>query len=323
VWWLAGAGALAAAAIAVAVVARGPAPVGDRVASTVVRIGGRVALVPSPDAVYTIARSTADEAEVAVVEGTVTARLYPGAAPYRLRMTAEALDAVATGTIFTVGKPRDGRAYTVVHEGHVRVVAPDGAHEVRAGQSWPVTPPSPAITAAAQRLADQPASAAAGAGPAPPLASPAAPEPSAVAPDAPAASTAPVDAASPSAGSASVPLAPHAAPGAASAATTLDDHWQRARRLRGQGHPRDALAELHAMIDRDDAVWSPIAIAEAMRIEASVLGDHAAVVVLGDQFLGRYPAHSLAREVVDMVCRAHRALGDQDLPSACLLGHPP
>jgi hypothetical protein len=111
VWWLAGAGAIAAAAIAVVVaVSPNPAPVRDEVASTVVRIGARVAVLPSADAVYTIVRSTADDAEIAVAEGTVTARLYPGSAPYRLRMTSDALETVATGTIFTVGKPRGGRA---------------------------------------------------------------------------------------------------------------------------------------------------------------------------------------------------------------------
>jgi hypothetical protein len=33
----------------------------------------------------------------------------------------------------------------------------------------------------------------------------------------------------------------------------------------------------------------------------------------------RRPRHALAREVTDMLCRAHRALGETELPSACLL----
>jgi hypothetical protein len=202
---------------------------------------------------------------------------------------------------------------------------------VRAGQSWPVTPPSPAITAAAQRLAHDPLGAGPGGITAGAPGPTTAPDPPAVPRDAsadgqePAASTAPADAA-PSAGSARpTPAAPspRVAPDTGSSGITLDQRWQRARRLRGQGHPRAALAELHELIARDDAVWSPIAIAEAMRIEASVLGDHAAMLPLGDRFLARYAAHSLAREVIDMLCRAHRALGHQDLPSACLLGRSP
>jgi hypothetical protein len=318
VWWLAGAGALAAAIAVAVAVWPNPAAVRDEVASTVVRIGGRVAVLPSADAVYTIVRSSTDDAEIAVVEGTVTARLYPGSTPYRLRMTSDALETVATGTIFTVSKPRGGRAYAVVHEGRVQVVDRDGAREVSAGQSWPVTPPTPAITTAAQRLADA-APGAVAAGPAPVPVDAAVAEPDAAAPV--------DDRGLPPGGSAAEGrrglIDAAVRPPAPAPRATLDEHWHRARQLRGQGHPREALAELDELIARDDAVWSPIAIAEAMRIEASPLGDHAAVLALGDRFLARYAAHALTREVIDMLCRAHRALGHQDLPSACLIRHEP
>jgi hypothetical protein len=56
-----------------------------------------------------------------------------------------------------------------------------------------------------------------------------------------------------------------------------------------------------------------------MRIHGSVLADPRAVVQLGRQFLDRYPKHALVREVTDMLCRAHRALGEIELPSACLM----
>jgi hypothetical protein len=103
------------------------------------------------------------------------------------------------------------------------------------------------------------------------------------------------------------------------AAGPPDERWRRARQLRGQGHPREALAILDQLANSGDAVWSPIAVAEAMRIEGSVIGEPREVIRLGDAFLARYPKHALVREVTELVCRAHRALGETQLPSACAL----
>jgi hypothetical protein len=56
-----------------------------------------------------------------------------------------------------------------------------------------------------------------------------------------------------------------------------------------------------------------------MRIEGSVIGEPQEVIRRGDEFLARYPKHALVREVTELVCRAHRALGKRELPSACAL----
>jgi hypothetical protein len=293
-----------------------PSP-SEPVAASIVGIGSRVAVVPSPGAVYTVLAATAEQTDIAVRSGAVTARLYPGASPHRLRLIADQLEATATGTIYTLVMPPSLHPYAIVHEGRVHVRDRDGEHAVSAGQSWPAAASSPgspgslAIDAAAHRLAQHALIAAPVAPTAPPAGGsgsggPADEPAGSAAPDVPPAGQAPGGSAQPPAG-------------AVTPASGAEDRWRRARQLRGQGHPREALEILDELGKRGDAVWSPIAIAEAMRIHGSVLADPRAVVQLGDAFLGRYPGHALVREVTGMLCRAHRALGETELPSACLM----
>lgn len=322
-WWPAGAALAAAAAIVALVVRPAPpsSPLPEAAAAPIVGIGARVAIVASPGAAYRVLAATAERTDISIASGAVTARLYPGAAPHRLVLIGGGIEASATGTIYTLVVPASRAPYVVVHEGQVGVHDPSGEHAVPAGHAWPDAAPGAAFRAAFDaaahelehhQLAELAAASASTTG-------------SAGGPDDGRSGS---DASSiDRRGSASTGWAAGTLPpGGATAdtapptgATTIDDRWRRARQLRGQGHPREALAMLDQLIRRGDPIWSPIAIAEAMRIHASVLADPRAVVGLGTGFLDRYPKHALAREVTDMLCRAHRALGETELPSACLL----
>jgi hypothetical protein len=360
--WPAAAFALAAAAVIVAIVLPRATQTDPIAGAPIVGIGPRVAIVTSPGAVYTIRASTVDSTDIVIASGTVTARLYhspgPGTgpgnapdrapgngfdqapsndadhAPYRLRLIAGALEATATGTIYTVVVRPGEPPYAIVHDGQVRVRDRAGDHTISTGQSWPRRSSSAAIDAAAHRLAqhtlDAPSAPSSPGGPgstgepsgsAASSGSDASGSAAATGSDASTSSAGrdanrpardPSQGAPPASGtgSASVPTGP-SVPG------TSEDRWRRARQLRGQGHAREALDLLDELAARNDAVWSPIALAEAMRIHASVLADPHAVVRLAKQFLDRYPGHALVREVTDMMCRAHRALGEADVPSAC------
>lgn len=293
-WWPALIGGVAvAAAIALVVVRPAPPAVAQM---NVVDIGPRVAIAARPGATYRVIAATADATEIAVVSGEVTARLYPGAAPHRLRVTAGALEAVATGTIFTVGD--SAAPYVAVHEGHVEVRDASGARSIAAGAAWPARAIEPATTAAAQQLA-------------------------AHAREIVRVVDAGIDDASRPDASLEDPRADAstdaAPPDAAHIADGAEDRWRRARQLRGQGNPRAAIEILDELVRRGDRVWSPIALAEVMRIQANVLDDPRAAIELGERFLARYPDHALRREVTDLLCAAHRTRGDTALPSACLI----
>ena len=308
-WWPAVSGAFAvAAAIAVVVVVprAAPSPAGE---PAIVDVGPRVAVTASPGAVYAVVAATADATDIAVVSGAVTARLYPGPALYHLRLVAGDLEATATGTIFTVAAPPSRRPYAVVHEGHVQVHDGAAEHAIAAGESWPPSAPDLAITSSALRLGQHARHSVTAV-----LAPARAPRSETVSGTAP---SAPPD---PAPASAEPPASAGAAAPRGAVVTPLEDRWRRARQLRGQGQPRESLALLDDLIRRADPVWSPIAIAEAMRIHASVLGDPRATVQLGERFLAAYPRHTLRHEVTELVCRAHRALGATELPSACLIG---
>lgn len=304
-WWpaMAMAAAGAAAAIAVIVLARRPPTAAVAPPAAIVEVGPRVALAASPDARYAVRQATADATDIVVTSGAVTARLYPGAAPYRLRLVAGSFEVAATGTIFTLVVPAAQPPYAVVHEGQVAIQDGPTRRTVAAGEVWPSASPGAGVTAAAARLGAHAHGSAEA--PATPTASSPDPAPAGSAPVSPAAD-------------AGTPGEAGPAP-SASGPQTLEDRWRRARQLRGQGHPRQALDLLDELIARDDALWSPIALAEAMRIRASVLGDHRTTVQLARRFLDGYPNHTLRREVTELLCRAHRALGDSELPSACLL----
>jgi hypothetical protein len=357
--WPAAALAIAAAAVLAVVVLRGARP-DPAIAAPIVGIGPRVAIVTSPGAVYTVVASTADQTDIAVASGAVTARLYPGSSPYRLRMVAGGLEATATGTIYTVVAPAAGPAYAVVHEGQVRIRDRSEEHTVAAGQSWPAATTPAATTAviekAAQRLAQHaleapaPAGRSAAGGASGSAAGGLGGSPEGSGADGSdgsggsgsegtdgsgsegsstdgsgSQSATGLDAAGSAIGhdtpgsAAGTGAAGNAAQPNPASSSSAEDRWRRARQLRGQGHARDALALLDDLGTRNDPVWSPIALAEAMRIHASVLGDPRTVVQLARQFLARYPGHALVREVTDMMCRAHRALGDAELPSACVM----
>lgn len=295
-WWLGGGAALAAAAAAALVLLvvadRKPDGASAEVAhqtplrpfdATPVRIGERVAIVAAPASVYAIATARGDETTIVVERGTVTARLWPGAQPHRLSLRGAGVEAVATGTVYSLRVDEHG-ASVEVHEGTVGVTHAGVHTAVPAGSMWPASARHREGELAARQLLALPA-------PAPAVAATSADE-TVVEP-------------SPR------PVAPSvAAPAPRSvAAKTLTDRWRSVRLLRGQGEFAAAIRECLVIADARDATWSPIALLEAARIE---LGPRAApeqAIVLADRFEREWSTHALASLARDLRCRALRQLG--------------
>ena len=290
--WFAGGFALAAAAAVIALLLLRP----DRAApeASALRIGERVAIIAEPNTRYRVLAAETDRTELFVERGTITARLWPGAAPHRLALRAEGVEAVATGTVYAL-QVDDHGASVHVHEGKVAVTRGSEHAQVAAGASWPAGAVRRDRRAADQllALATPPAIALA------PITHDAAPgeEPSPI--DAPAA-----DAAAPHAHAQAPPDAPPA--------LSLKDRWRQARLLRGQGNFDTAITECIAIADAKDATWSPIALLEAARIELGPRASPERAIALADRFETEWPSHQLAPEARELRCRALRQLGRAD-----------
>jgi hypothetical protein len=255
-------------------------------------------VIAAPHTRYRVVAAGDDRTEVLVDEGTVTARLWPGARPHRLVLRGAGVEAVATGTVFAL-EVGDQGASVLVHEGHVEVTRGEERASVAAGTAWPARAPYHDRQIGEQLLAL----------PAPPPAA-----------DAPPVARDPEPAVVLDAGEASAPDATVTRRPPADAAPIVDaapvlslgERYRRARLLRGQGNFDAAIAECLAIADGKDATWSPIALLEAARIE---LGPHASperTVVLMDRFAAEWPSHELAAEAREVRCRALRQLGRAD-----------
>jgi len=293
--WAAGGLAMAAAAVMIFTIAR-PA----EVAPTTVRIGDRVAIVAEPGTEYRVVEATAGTTTIEVEHGAVTARLWPGAAPHHLVLAGGGVTASAKGTIYQLAVTA-GHASVQVAQGTVEVAEHGEVHRVIAGTAWPVT--AHANTRGADTLlamrAPEPV-------PAPPPAIPdvVAPLPDPVPPPAPpsprpAPIVTPRDAASP-------------VPSIGKPDLAIKDHWRDARLLRGQGRFADAVHECLTIADAGDATWSPIALVEAVRIEAGPLADPEQAVVLADRAIREWPHDALIGEVRALRCQALGQLGRAD-----------
>jgi hypothetical protein len=93
--------------------------------------------------------------------------------------------------------------------------------------------------------------------------------------------------------------------------------WRRARLLRGNGHYPEALRLLEEVASGSDDIWAPIALVDAMRINAANLSRPTEVVRLGGRFLARFSDHELAPEATALLGRAHEQLGDAQRPEVC------
>ncbi len=220
-----------------------------------------------------------DDTRIAVDRGTVTARLFHGAA-HRLSLEGGGVTAVATGTVYTLAVAEHGAVVGVV-QGTVEVRDSAGSRAVAGGATWPPSAAFPDRSAAGALLAlsDRPA---------PPL-------PARVA-NAP-----PADAPAPDA----VPAPLH--PG--TPAPSIKDRWHHARLLRGQGQFSEAIAECMAIAETRDATWAPIALLEAARIYLGPLSDPEHAIEIADRLGSQWPNDALAPEARDLRCRALGQLG--------------
>lgn len=294
--WLAGAFAVAAALIIWFTRGSAVAPASEPLA-----LGDRVAIIAEPHTTYRVARATADETVVDVEHGTITARLWPGAAQHRLVLRGGAIEAVATGTVYSLTVD-DGRASVAVHEGKVAVTGAETATVVP-GEAWPRSAPVHGGASATRLLAT-----------ARPVAPPVrAPDAAVVIADAaPPVEVTPVDAvdaaprdtriASDAAVDAPVVDAP-------AAAMSLTERWRLARLYRGQASYDAAVRECIAIADAKDRTWSPIALVEAIRIELGPLTSPERALALADRFVREWPNHDLAADARALRCRALRQLG--------------
>jgi len=79
--------------------------------------------------------------------------------------------------------------------------------------------------------------------------------------------------------------------------------------LRSQGRDAAALAECLAIADAHDAMWSPIALIEAVRIELGPVADPQRAIALAARMIRDWPADPLVGEARELRCRAPRQLG--------------
>jgi hypothetical protein len=307
--WLFGGLGFAAAAVLLLLLVRRDAPQASPLA-----LGDRVAIIAEPDTAYRIARADRGETIVDVERGTVTARLWPGDAPHRLVLRGGAVEAVATGTVYSLTVDAGGKPSVAVHEGTVDVALPhdptvDRVSDtivVERGTRWPRDATASGAASARVLLAAQrpPAHA------------------DAVAIDA----DADVDALSPSITVDAPAIVVHADAGdpqrardpklsitpvdaAASPSLPLNERWRLARLYRGQGNYDAAVKECLAIADANDKTWSPIALVEAIRIELGPLTSPERALALADRFARDWPSHDLGPEARELRCRALRQLG--------------
>jgi hypothetical protein len=302
--WLAG--AFAIAVLIVVVVAPRVVPRRGTVAGPLA-LGDRVAIVAEPNTTYRVARATADETVVDVERGTLTARLWPGESVHRLVLRGGAIEAVATGTVYSLTVDERG-ASVAVHEGSVAVTGAETA-TVRPGQPWPASAVVHGAASARRLLA---------------VARPAAAVPASVVdgpPDVVSEARLP-DAAAPGFDAMSDLPRPDATSAVAvwdagavdalvvvDAMPSLPERWRLARLYRGQASYDAAIRECIAIADAKDKTWSPIALVEAMRIELGPLTSPERALVLADRFAREWPNHDLAADARELRCRALRQLG--------------
>lgn len=295
-WLVPAFGLLAAAALALVVIVWRP----SARAATPLWVGPRVAIIVDAETSYQIDEVSDARATLSLARGSITARLMPGTEPYRLALRGAAVEATATGTIYTLAIV-DGSAVVHVSEGQVEVRAAGDLHVVIAGDSWSA---SPAIATAESAAIGEAAAVQLRLLSPPPRATTAAI-------DAAIADAGAPDAAVPDAGLA--PAAPdaavalHAVPPAP--ARSLPERWRRARQLRAQGAIERAADELRAISAADDPTWSPLALVEEIRLDLDARAAPEQAVMLADQLLARWPTHALVAEVRDLRCRALRQLG--------------
>ncbi len=306
---LAGCALAATGAAVVALMTRTDAPV---VAASPVWVGDRVAVMPEGAASYRVVEAGGEGTTIEVTRGAVTARLLPDPAPHRLVLRGGGVEAVATGTVYTlsVDERADHVAEVRVHEGKVEVWG-EQIGTVYAGATWfrradgtesamPSSRKSPlGVRAAEQLLALQPI-----------VASKHAPPPT------PPVVVTPVDAgelpdADPATDTSDARPAPSRRdpPTADPVDTSPEARWRRARLLRGQGKPDEARTLLLAISTDGDATWAPLAHIEAIRIDLEDLSAPENALALSDRMLTRWPHHALITEVRALRCRALGQLG--------------
>lgn len=281
--------AAAAGAVAFAVLARQPAeekrapvslaspgltPHPTTAPDALLHLGARVAILHPANARIEVQEVDARLTRIRLEDGRVTARLFAGTAPYRLQISTRDLVAVAVGTIFAVERS-GGTSRVRVREGVVRVLHSEREHRVAAGEIYDalrgrVEPDAVALEAEALET----------------LALPPPPR----RPDARTTSAAP---------SSPVPESP---PDPAAI-------WREARLRRGAGADREAAELLEGLAARRDPTWSPLALAELVRLHAGPLHDPEQAIERADEFLARYGDHELRREVRLLSCAAHRSMG--------------
>jgi hypothetical protein len=306
--WLVGAFGLAAAAVMLVLLLRGSDDGGNIAAITV---GDRVAIIADPATTYRIARTTATETIVEVDRGTITARLWSGEVGHRLVLRGGSIDAVATGTVYSLTVDDRGEASVAVHEGKVSVenAGPGTRAIVEPGARWPDTAPARGaasarrLLAAARPAARDVVQTHLDAGVVDASVQPEQEDAVAAAIPSDASARVPVDAMTPADAMLEAP------PDALPVAPSLNERWRRARLLRGQGNYDAAIKECLAIADANDRTWSPIALVEAIRIELGPLTSPERALVLADRFARTWASHDLAPEARELRCRALRQLG--------------
>jgi len=312
--WLAATGLAAAAVVLVLVLARPPTQQ-TMEATAPMRIGDRVALIVAPGTSYRIGIAEAARTEIIVERGAITARLWPGSPPHALTLRGHDVTARALGTVYTLAVDERG-ARVEVHEGRVEVQRGEHRALVSAGATWPADtlpryaeaarellamsalPPSPLSPHSRDALAVADAGAAPAEDDAPDHAA-----------DDPASAETPGSGARPTLTRPSTPAATPAATSDTTPTPSPRERWRLARLLRGQGDYPAAIAHCEALADARDAVWSPIAIVEATRIELGPLTSPERAIAWADRFAREWPRHELAAEVRELRCRALRQLG--------------
>jgi hypothetical protein len=297
--WMLGAFATAAAAIALVLFLGRDARSSE---GDVVRVGQRVAIVAAPSTTYRVVVADRDHTTLEVERGTVTARLYPGTQRHELRLRGGGVEALATGTVYSLTVGTSGPSVTV-HEGTVLVQEADGTRQlVEHGTTWP-SQTAPREQAAARKL----------------LATSLPSEETSAPADAgvPDADERPnladvvdddADVDQPDDGSGIRAKAIKTAE-PIDAAPSPKDRWRKARLLRGQGQFEAAVTECIAIADAKDPTWSPIALVEAVRITLGPLSAPERAIELVDRFEREWPKHDLAPEARELRCRALKQLG--------------
>lgn len=296
-WWHLPGGMAAAAAVAVVLTLRfhgNPSVPADQVKvpsedvvlvetpppdDRLVELGDRVAMIAQPTSIYVIESVSVSQAKLRVLTGAVTVRLFRETdAPYDLAVSAGEYTFAAMGTIYTVTHDNGGPALTV-HEGEVWVRDGEGelVGTLSAGESWPEG--SETIAGAeVERLGKHALSMQ---------------RPTLEGEGSSRNAAAPRKDSPPSPARTTVP-------------ESLPQKWQRARLLRGQSKPAEALSVLKELATSQDTTWAPLAVIEQIRIHrespAGLANRSNDILRLGREFSESWRDHPLSDEVTAMVC---------------------